>query len=732
MVTTHFPYLSMLSATLPLDHIGEITQVLLERTDTEKVWLDKKVHASLDVSVPLVGAPQVWAAGFRGEGIRIAVLDTGIDGTHPDLDDLDDDPATNDPKIIETRNSTNDATAQDTSGHGTHVAGIAAGTGQLSGGLYTGVAPQANLWNLKVLSSRDGQGLTSWIIAGVEFAALGEDGLPGTGDEADIINMSLGEDVQSGALDPLSRKVNWAVDQGLVVVVAAGNDGETGGMFAVTQPAVARKAIAVGASTDGDQIADFSSLGPTLDLRLKPDLVAPGEVIRSARHNGGHTLFEGTSMSTPHVAGAAALILQKHPDWTPEMVKAALLNNALPLDGPRLWAQGAGRLRVTEAVNATLLAMEPSLSFGRLSVADNTASATLTLLNLGDQEVQVSLVPNTTFIEDPTTRVEGVVIESVVRASPSTLTIAPGDSAGVSIDVGPVVFREWYEGRIQVTYPGGTLTVPYLFHCDDCAPPVPEIEVTPLSLRVAMGRDQVTTRTVSISNTGVSALVFDITGSDGPAASNEDVANAAGQGSPISVEPASGRVAPGETLEVTVTIDSTGTEPGIYTTDLLIDHNAPDQGAIPVPVTALIGVSTISGTVTLKAQADHSGTEVQFVGPLNGTVATDAAGDFSAVITPGTYIVTATHSHYLTAVTEVHLELGAEETLTVELLPGDVNNDGVIDTLDLVGTANSLGKTEAEPLTGDWNNDGIIDILDLAHTANNLGKTESKWSRQLD
>ena len=270
MVTTHFPYLSMLSATLPLDHIGEITQVLLERTDTEKVWLDKKVHASLDVSVPLVGAPQVWAAGFRGEGIRIAVLDTGIDGTHPDLDDLDDDPATNDPKIIETRNSTNDATAQDTSGHGTHVAGIAAGTGQLSGGLYTGVAPQANLWNLKVLSSRDGQGLTSWIIAGVEFAALGEDGLPGTGDEADIINMSLGEDVQSGALDPLSRKVNWAVDQGLVVVVAAGNDGETDGMFAVTQPAVARKAIAVGASTDGDQIADFSSLGPTLDLRLKP------------------------------------------------------------------------------------------------------------------------------------------------------------------------------------------------------------------------------------------------------------------------------------------------------------------------------------------------------------------------------------------------------------------------------------------------------------------------------
>ena len=218
------------------------------------------------------------------------------------------------------------------------------------------------MWNLKVLSSRDGQGLTSWIIAGVEFAALGEDGLPGTGDEADIINMSLGEDVQSGALDPLSRKVTWAVDQGLVVVVAAGNDGETGGMFAVTQPAVARKAIAVGASTDGDQIADFSSLGPTLDLRLKPDLVAPGEVIRSARHNGGYTLFEGTSMSTPHVAGAAALILQKHPDWTPEMVKAALLNNALPLDGPRLWAQGAGRLRVTEAVNATLLAMEPSLS----------------------------------------------------------------------------------------------------------------------------------------------------------------------------------------------------------------------------------------------------------------------------------------------------------------------------------------------------------------------------------
>ena len=486
--------LPLLAAKLPLTALRTTSVTPWKSNEVSNIFLDKVARANLDGSVPVIGAPEVWNMGYRGEGIQIAILDTGIDETHPDLDDLDDDPATNDPKVIQARDFTDDASTGDVFGHGTHVSGIAAGTGFLFGGQFTGVAPGAFLWNAKVLNSQ-GFGFNSWIIAGIEFAALGPDGVAGTDDEADVINMSLGAPVNGDGSDPLSLAVDFATGQGLVVAVAAGNSGPD--MFSVGQPAVSRTAITVGATNDFDQMAGFSSRGPTLDLRIKPDVTGPGVAITSTQAGGGYVSFNGTSMATPHVAGAAGLILQAHPDWDPMMVKAALMNNALVLGGPRLWDQGAGRIRVPQAVNTTLMAMEPSFSFGVLTSGD-LVTADLTVRNLTGVEATVNL---TTF-----TTVDGLVTSDLVTVVPAGLTIPASGSAVATLTVGPVgaAPQGWYEGRITVSGDHDTLTVPYLFKLEQN----PEIHVTPDAISGDGTFLETVTRTLTITNSGQSDLTF--------------------------------------------------------------------------------------------------------------------------------------------------------------------------------------------------------------------------------
>ena len=307
--------------------------------------------------------------------------------------------------------------------------------------------------------------------------------------------MSLGASVNGDGSDPLSLAVDFATGQGLVVAVAAGNSGPD--MFSVGQPAVSRTAITVGATNDFDQMAGFSSRGPTLDLRIKPDVTGPGVAIRSTRAGGGYVRFNGTSMATPHVAGAAGLILQAHPDWDPMMVKAALMNNALVLGGPRLWDQGAGRIRVPQAVNTTLMAMEPSFSFGELTSGD-LVTADLTVRNLTGVEATVNL---TTF-----TTVDGVVTSDLVTVVPAGLTIPASGSAVATLTVGPVgaAPQGWYEGRITVSGDHDSLTVPYLFRLAQN----PEIQVTPDAISGDGTFLESVTRTLTITNTGQSDLTF--------------------------------------------------------------------------------------------------------------------------------------------------------------------------------------------------------------------------------
>ncbi|MEA3281290.1 MAG: S8 family serine peptidase [Euryarchaeota archaeon] len=267
-----------------------------------------------DYGDDIINAPQMWAQGYDGSNVNISILDTGIDDTHPDLVG----------KVVAEEDFTGDGTTDDLHGHGTHCAGIAAGKYNTSTDV-TGVAPGATLINAKVLNET-GYGNTSEVLSGIQMSI---------DHNADIMSMSFGEWQGDGTGRSLeSMAVTNAIKAGYVVVIAAGNSGP--GKGTIGSPAAAHYAIVVAASDSNDSVADFSSRGPTGDGRVGIDVAAPGYKIIAPNAfwegNVDYVLKSGTSMSCPHVAGAAALLLQVNPDLTPEEVERALKNGADVID----------------------------------------------------------------------------------------------------------------------------------------------------------------------------------------------------------------------------------------------------------------------------------------------------------------------------------------------------------------------------------------------------------------
>ncbi|MFC4906708.1 S8 family serine peptidase [Actinomadura gamaensis] len=301
-----------------------------------KVWLDGKVKASDEVGNPQIGAPEVWRKGQKGAGATVAVLDSGLDVSHPDMAGRVADGSTS---FVPGEDIT------DKVGHGTHVSSTIVGTGAASDGKQSGVAPEAKVVMGKVLGD-DGYGQDSWIIAGMEWAAS----------RARVVSMSLGDPSVTVAGDPMAQAVDSiSARTGALFVIAAGNSG-TAGAGTVSSPGTADSALTVGAVDSGDERAYFSSMGPRGgDHGMKPDLAAPGVDITAARSkdspgSGTYVRMSGTSMATPHVAGAAAILAQQHPDWKAPQLKAALMSTSTELKGTSAFDIGTGRLWLPGAV----------------------------------------------------------------------------------------------------------------------------------------------------------------------------------------------------------------------------------------------------------------------------------------------------------------------------------------------------------------------------------------------
>lgn len=254
-----------------------------------------------------VNAPGAWPT-TQGAGVRVAVVDTGIDLDHPELAAI----------IKGGFNSVESSSApEDDHGHGTHVAGIIAAIHNSEG--VVGVAPQVSLYAVKVLDANGG-GTYSGVIAGIQWCAE---------NKMDVLNMSLGGSTGSEAM---ANAIKAAHDAGVTIVCAAGNSGG-----AVSYPAKYPEAIAVSASTSKDAIAYFSSRGPEIDF------IAPGVSIYSTYIDGGYGTMSGTSMACPHVTGLAALVVATG-ITNPDLVKKALADASAPLEDLTVEEQGSGMI----------------------------------------------------------------------------------------------------------------------------------------------------------------------------------------------------------------------------------------------------------------------------------------------------------------------------------------------------------------------------------------------------
>ncbi|NLN69821.1 MAG: S8 family serine peptidase [Chloroflexi bacterium] len=459
-------------------------------------------EVNLMESVSLIRANDVWSysGGHTGEGITIAIIDTGIDYTHATFVDSGDsadysaDYSANDPKIVEYgtfptskviggydfAGSNYDAGGNwgspipdpdpdplDENGHGTHVASIAAGLGTDFG---AGVAPGAKLYALKVFGK---VGSTNLVLHAIEWAMdpLGQGNLD---HPVDVINLSLGSSWgPADTNDPKFIAIENATSIGVVVVAAAGNSGNS--TYIVSSPSTADSAISVAASTTQPNpggVASFSSRGPRgFDSKLKPEVAAPGSAISAALMGSGDksTYKSGTSMATPHIAGVAALLAEAHPEWSPVHIKAAIMNTAVDLVGPAhgvLPLQGAGRVDAYRAVTTRSIAYADSklvsLSWGVVEVFDTFSDTrSIILENFSDASLTYTIDIEFTSDSAGAFLMPGNEMVTVPANSTANIDITLAlNGEDLPIDFGAM---EEYYGFITFSTDVETLRVPFYF-----------------------------------------------------------------------------------------------------------------------------------------------------------------------------------------------------------------------------------------------------------------------------
>ncbi|MGW6207217.1 S8 family serine peptidase [Streptomyces sp. NPDC055089] len=413
----------------------------------KKLWLDGKVKATLERSTKQVHAPEAWAEGYDGKGTRVAVLDTGVDAEHPDLVN----------RVEAAENFTDSADTADRQGHGTHTASTVGGSGAASEGRKKGVAPGTGLLIGKVLND-SGSGLSSWIIAGMQWAV---------DQKADVVSMSLGNSAIGDCADPLAQAAEQlSKNTHSLFVVAAGNIGP--GTETVSSPGCAPGVLTVGAVDRDDTTAPFSSRGPVaVTHTLKPEIAAPGVDISAAAAGGrgvyAYRSMSGTSMATPHVAGAAAVVRQAHPDWTAQQVKAALVASART--GGRVAGAdetGAGVLDVYAAVHQKVLSA-PAVQGGSYNWpqdASDRRTVEVPFTNTGTDDAVLSLKAAGVHGNDGST-----VRSAVIRPERNKVTVPAGATVRVPVRIDPAARLDAGQygavtGRITASGGGTHISVP--------------------------------------------------------------------------------------------------------------------------------------------------------------------------------------------------------------------------------------------------------------------------------
>lgn len=325
----------------------EDRKVHLPPNETPGTPVEGEALVSLDswrAATHTIAADKMWDQNARGKGVTVAVIDTGV-APHKDLRG----------RIVGFHDVINQKSdPYDDHGHGTHCSGIVAGDGAASHGYLKGVAPEANIVGIKVLGG-DGSGEISGVVEGIQWAVENREKY-----HIKVINMSLGADIESSWKDdPVCQAVEAAAAAGILTAVAAGNSGPA--PSSVGTPGNSPSAVCVAALDDrgtpwrwDDRIALFSSRGPTsVDGLQKPDVTAPGVAIMSLRANsGGYVPMSGTSMASPMVAGAAAVLMERHPEATPADIRNALMSSAHHMWGYGANTQGKGVINIEAADRA--------------------------------------------------------------------------------------------------------------------------------------------------------------------------------------------------------------------------------------------------------------------------------------------------------------------------------------------------------------------------------------------
>jgi subtilisin family serine protease len=478
--------LNGLALTLPASELAR-----LESADgVVRVYPNVAYRALRSSSPGFIGAPALWGQTLAsaGNGVKIGIIDDGLDKTHPYFSARGYRMPSGFPKGQKSLTSAKVIVARAfaprtpkwkyakrafdplNSDHATHVAGIAAGNyrTQSSGGRISGVAPKAYLGNYKVLTVPSGFGLngnSAEIVAGIEAAV--RDGM-------DVINLSLGEAEIEPSRDIVAAALDGAAAAGVVPVVAAGNNFEEHGAGSVTSPGSSDRALTVAAEseTGGAVVANFSSGGPTpYSLRMKPDVTAPGVNVLSSvpRREGLWALFSGTSMAAPHVAGAAALLHQRHSSWSVAQIKSALVQTGQPVLRGAVEAestrQGGGTVDLVRADTPLFFASPTGLSFGHV-LPGGSAVGRVTLTDAGGGAGAWTV---STTLQQPAGGVS-------LNVAPTA--IVPGEVV-VTASAAPGSLQGTRTGFVELTRGADRRRIPYWLRVS--APALAAAQTTPLT-----------------------------------------------------------------------------------------------------------------------------------------------------------------------------------------------------------------------------------------------------------